>query len=122
MKSSKFLCLIFCRSPSRSRPRRTRSSAPASSTTRPKAPTPSAAHRVSRNSSIGRQNSRRQPKSRFIRPRIQTMNQVIAAYNLAYQMSRMPQNLAARYKSDFAQWTNLSIRAAAIPPASPRRG
>jgi hypothetical protein len=38
----------------------------------------------------------------------QTMNQVIAAYNLAYQMSRMPQNLAARYKSDFSQWTNLS--------------
>jgi hypothetical protein len=38
----------------------------------------------------------------------QTMNQVIAAYNLAYQMSRMPQNLAARYKSDFSQWTNLA--------------
>jgi hypothetical protein len=38
----------------------------------------------------------------------QTMNQVIAAYNLAYQMSRMPQNLAARYKADFAQWTNLT--------------
>jgi hypothetical protein len=38
----------------------------------------------------------------------QTMNQVIAAYNLAYQMSRMPQNLAARYKSDFSQWTNLT--------------
>lgn len=38
----------------------------------------------------------------------QTMNQVIAGYNLAYQMSRMPQNLAARYKSDFSQWTNLS--------------
>lgn len=39
---------------------------------------------------------------------LQTRNQIIAAYNLAYQMSRMPQNLAARYKSDFAQWTNLS--------------
>jgi hypothetical protein len=38
----------------------------------------------------------------------QTMNQVIAAYNLAYQMSKMPQNLAARYKSDFAQWSNLT--------------
>ena len=37
-----------------------------------------------------------------------TMNQVMAAYNLAYQMSRMPQNLAARYKSNFAQWSNLS--------------
>jgi len=34
-----------------------------------------------------------------------TMNQVIAAYNLAYQMSRMPENLAARYKSDFSQWS-----------------
>lgn len=38
----------------------------------------------------------------------QTMNEVIATYNLAYQMSRMPQNLAARYKSDFATWTNFS--------------
>ncbi len=39
---------------------------------------------------------------------LQTRNQIIAAYNLAYQMSQMPQNLAARYKSDFTQWTNLS--------------
>jgi hypothetical protein len=38
----------------------------------------------------------------------QTMNQVIAAYNLAYQMSRMPQNLEARYKSDFSKWTTVS--------------
>lgn len=37
-----------------------------------------------------------------------TMNQVIAAYNLAYQMSRMPQNLAARYQSDFSPWTTFS--------------
>ncbi len=37
-----------------------------------------------------------------------TMTQVIAAYNLAYQMSRMPQNLAARYQSDFSMWTNLT--------------
>jgi hypothetical protein len=37
-----------------------------------------------------------------------TMNQIIAAYNLAYQMSKMPQNLAARYRSDFSMWTNLS--------------
>ncbi|MFP5227943.1 MAG: hypothetical protein ACLGXA_09960 [Acidobacteriota bacterium] len=43
----------------------------------------------------------------------QTMNQVIAAYNLAYQMSRMPQNLAARYQSDFAMWTNFS--SASVP-------
>ncbi len=41
-----------------------------------------------------------------------TMNQVIAAYNLAYQMSKMPQNLAARYKSDFSMWTNLSSASA----------
>jgi len=39
---------------------------------------------------------------------IQTRDEVVAAYNLAYQMSRMPQNLYQRYKSDFAQWTNLS--------------
>ncbi len=39
---------------------------------------------------------------------VQTRDQVIAAYNLAHQMSRMPQDLAARYKSDFAQWTNLN--------------
>ena len=37
-----------------------------------------------------------------------TLTQVIAAYNLAYQMSRMPQNLAARYQSDFSMWTNLT--------------
>ena len=42
-----------------------------------------------------------------------TMNQVIAAYNLAYQMSRMPQNLAARYRSDFSMWANLS--SASVP-------
>ena len=38
----------------------------------------------------------------------QTMNEVIATYNLAYQMSRMPQNLAARYKSNFSMWTKFS--------------
>ena len=41
-----------------------------------------------------------------------TMNQVIAAYNLAYQMSQMPQNLAARYRSNFSMWTNLSSASA----------
>lgn len=41
-----------------------------------------------------------------------TMNQVIAAYNLAYQMSRMPQNLATRYKSDFSMWANFSSASA----------
>ncbi len=38
----------------------------------------------------------------------QTRDQIIQAYNLAYQMSRMPQNLAARYRSSFSQWTTLS--------------
>ena len=36
-----------------------------------------------------------------------TMNQVIAAYNLAHQMAQMPQNLEARYKADWSQWTSL---------------
>lgn len=39
---------------------------------------------------------------------IETRNEVIDAYNLAYQMSRMPQDLAARYQSNFSQWTTLS--------------
>jgi hypothetical protein len=39
---------------------------------------------------------------------VQTRNQIVTMYNLAFQMSRMPQNLAARYKTDFAQWTSLS--------------
>jgi len=47
-----------------------------------------------------------------------TMNQVIAAYNLAYQMSRMPQNLEARYKSDFSKWTNISNPSLASSNAS----
>lgn len=38
----------------------------------------------------------------------QTRDQVIQAYNLAYQMSKMPQNLASRYQSTFSQWTTLS--------------
>lgn len=42
-----------------------------------------------------------------------TMNQVIATYNLAYQMSKMPQDLAARYQSDFSMWTNFS--SASVP-------
>jgi hypothetical protein len=39
---------------------------------------------------------------------LQTRDQIISTYNLAFQMSRMPNNLAARYKSDFSRWTNLS--------------
>lgn len=38
---------------------------------------------------------------------IQTRNQIVTAYNLAYQMSRMPQNLEARYKTDWSQWSSL---------------
>jgi len=38
----------------------------------------------------------------------QTRDQIIQSYNLAYQMSRMPQNLGARYQSSFSQWTNVS--------------
>lgn len=38
----------------------------------------------------------------------QTRDQIIQAYNLSYQMSRMPQNFAARYQSQFSQWTNLT--------------
>ncbi|HEX4020772.1 MAG TPA: hypothetical protein VHX63_06495 [Acidobacteriaceae bacterium] len=49
-----------------------------------------------------------QPAEQIYTSTYKTMTQVIAAYNLAYQMSRMPQNLAARYQSDFSMWTNLT--------------
>jgi hypothetical protein len=39
---------------------------------------------------------------------LETRNEVIAVYNLAYQMSQMPADLAQKYQSDFSQWTNLS--------------
>lgn len=39
---------------------------------------------------------------------VETRDQIISAYNLAYQMSRMPQDLATRYDSNFTLWTNLS--------------
>ena len=39
---------------------------------------------------------------------LQTRDQIISAYNLAYQMSRMPQDLRQRYQADFSQWTNVS--------------
>ena len=38
----------------------------------------------------------------------QTRDQIIQAYNLAHYMSQMPQNLAQRYKAQFAMWTNLN--------------
>src|SRR5665213_4238739 len=39
---------------------------------------------------------------------VATRNQIATMYNLAYQMSQLPQNLEARYKADWSQWTNLS--------------
>jgi hypothetical protein len=39
---------------------------------------------------------------------VATRNQIVTIYNLAYQMSQLPQNLAARYKADWSQWTSLS--------------
>jgi hypothetical protein len=42
---------------------------------------------------------------------VQTRNQIVAAYNLAYQMTRIPQNLEARYKADWAQWSSLATPA-----------
>lgn len=39
---------------------------------------------------------------------VATRNQIVAAYNLAYQMSQLPQNLGGRYKADWAQWTSLT--------------
>ena len=39
---------------------------------------------------------------------VQTRTQIVTMYNLAYQMSRMPQNLEARYKADWAQWSSLA--------------
>src|SRR5580698_4312586 len=38
----------------------------------------------------------------------QTRTQIVTMYNLAYQMSTMPQNLAARYRADWAQWQSLA--------------
>jgi hypothetical protein len=38
----------------------------------------------------------------------QTRDQIIQSYNLAHYMSQMPQNLAQRYKAQFAMWTNLN--------------
>jgi len=39
---------------------------------------------------------------------VQTRDQIVTAYNLAYQMSRMPQNLEARYKTDWMKWSSLA--------------
>lgn len=39
---------------------------------------------------------------------VATRNQIVTMYNLAYQMSQMPQNLAARYRADWSQWQSLA--------------
>ena len=39
---------------------------------------------------------------------VQTRSQIVTMYNLAYQMSKMPQNLEARYKTDWSQWSSLA--------------
>lgn len=39
---------------------------------------------------------------------LETRDEIVDVYNLAYQMSQMPANLAERYQSVFSQWTNLS--------------
>jgi hypothetical protein len=38
---------------------------------------------------------------------VATRNQIVTMYNLAYQMSQLPQNLGSRYRADWAQWTSL---------------
>src|SRR5258708_12052481 len=38
----------------------------------------------------------------------QTRTQFVTMYNLAYQMSTMPQNLASRYRADWPQWQRLA--------------
>jgi hypothetical protein len=38
----------------------------------------------------------------------QTRTQILTMYNLAHQMSTMPQNLAARYKADWSPWQSLA--------------
>jgi hypothetical protein len=39
---------------------------------------------------------------------VETRSQIVTMYNLAYQMSKMPQNLEARYKTDWAQWSSMA--------------
>jgi hypothetical protein len=42
---------------------------------------------------------------------VATRNQIVTMYNLAYQMSRLPEDLEARYKADWSQWTSLQAPA-----------
>ena len=38
---------------------------------------------------------------------VATRNQVVTMYNLAFQMAQLPQNLAARYRANWSQWSSL---------------
>ena len=49
---------------------------------------------------------------------VATRNQIVTMYNLAYQMSQLPQDLEARYKADWSQWTSLPRRR--TPTATPQ--
>jgi hypothetical protein len=42
---------------------------------------------------------------------VATRNQIVTMYNLAYQMSQLPQNFGARYRADWSQWTSLQAPA-----------
>ena len=39
---------------------------------------------------------------------VETRDQIVSAYNLAYQMSQMPPDMAMRYASQFSSWTDLA--------------
>jgi hypothetical protein len=39
---------------------------------------------------------------------IETRDQILSAYNLAWQMSQMPPDMAMRYASQFSSWTDLA--------------
>jgi len=39
---------------------------------------------------------------------VETRDQIVSAYDLAYQMSQMPQDMAMRYRSQFSSWTDLA--------------
>jgi hypothetical protein len=42
---------------------------------------------------------------------VATRNQIVTMYNLAHQMAQMPQNLGARYKAGWSQWTSVQAPA-----------
>lgn len=48
-----------------------------------------------------------QQASQLYTTALATRNQIVTMYNLAYQMSQMPQNLASRYRADWSAWTSL---------------